>query len=62
MDGQTKTVRGAVGVDARRPAERGEPDNEVCAALRGRAVGVVFLGDGEHMEFAYLSIKLHLTF
>ena len=62
MDGQTKTVRGAVGVDARRPAEGLETDDEVCAALRGARLIVEFLGDGEHMEFAYLSIKLHLTF
>lgn len=53
LDGHTKAVRGAVGVDVRRPTERGEPADEVCAALRGRAVGVVFLRDGEQCDRSF---------
>ena len=45
LDGHAKAVRGAVGVDVRRPTERGEPDDEVCAALRGAGVCVEFLRD-----------------
>lgn len=54
-------MRGAVGVDVRRPTERGEPDDEVCAALWGTGIIVEFLRDGEHV-IAYLSMKLHLIF